>query len=329
VTREVERHPGMDPELAAGLEALPPNERPRALIDFDDIPATRARLDEQLFAAGPRILPPNDRVVTEDRTIPGPEDAPAIRVRIYRPAGARTALPGLYWIHGGGMITGRIEDEDPRVKAFVGQVGCVALSVGYRLAPEHPHPAPVEDCYAGLLWTAEHADEVGIDPAFLAVGGASAGGGLAAATALLARDRGTPTLVFQLLICPMLDDRNITPSSHEITDIGVWDRDMNISGWTALLGEERGTDAVSPYAAPARMRDLTGLPATFIDVGALEVFRDEDVSYALRLMQSGVPTELHVHAGAYHGWDGFAPMAKVSQAAIAARIAALRRALLT
>ena len=318
----------MDPELAAVLEALPPNKRPRALIDFDDIPATRARLDE-LFAARPRSLPPYDSVITEDRTIPRPEDASEIRVRIYRPAGNRTALPGLYWIHGGGMIAGRIEDEDPRAKAFVGQVGCVAVSVDYRLAPEHPYPAPVEDCYAGLVWTAECADEVGIDPALLAVGGASAGGGLAAATALLARDRGTPTLTFQLLICPMLDDRNITPSSHEITDIGVWDRDMNISGWTALLGDKRGTDAVSPYAAPARMSDLTGLPATFIDVGALEVFRDEDVDYALRLMRAGVPTELHVYAGAYHGWDGFAPMARISQAAVAVRTAALQRALLS
>ena len=320
-------HPGMDPELAAGLEALPPNKRPRALIDFDDIPATRARLDE-LSAARPRSLPPHDSVIIEDRTIPRAEDASEIRVRIYRPAGNRTALPGLYWIHGGGMIAGRIEDEEPRVKAFVGQIGCVAVSVEYRLAPEHPHPAPVEDCYAGLVWTAERADEVGIDPALLAVGGASAGGGLAAATALLARDRGTPALTFQLLICPMLDDRNITPSSHEITDIGVWDRDMNISGWTALLGDERGTDAVSPYAAPARMSDLTGLPAAFIDVGALEVLRDEDVDYAVRLMRAGVPTELHVYAGAYHGWDGFAPMARISQAAVAARIAALRRALL-
>ena len=320
-------HPGMDPELAAVLDALPPNKRPRALIDFDDIPATRARLDE-LFAARPRSLPPYDSVITEDRTIPRPEDASEIRVRIYRPAGNRTALPGLYWIHGGGMIVGRIEDDEPRVKAFVGQIGCVAVSVEYRLAPEHPHPAPVEDCYAGLVWTAERADEIGIDPALLAVGGASAGGGLAAATALLARDRGTPALIFQLLICPMLDDRNITPSSHEITDIGVWDRDMNISGWTALLGDERGTDAVSPYAAPPRMSDLSGLPAAFIDVGALEVFRDEDVDYALRLMRAGVPTELHVYAGAYHGWDGFAPMARISQAAVAARIAALRRALL-
>ena len=313
MTRGMPRHPGMDPELAAGLEALPPNKRPRALIDFDDIPATRACADE-LFAARPQSLPAYDGVITEDRTIPGPENAPDIRVRIYRPAGASTALPGLY--------------EDPRAKAFVGQVGCVAVSVDYRLAPEHPYPAPVEDCYAGLVWTAECADEVGIDPAFLAVGGASAGGGLAAATALLARDRGTPTLTFQLLICPMLDDRNITPSSHEITDIGVWDRDMNISGWTALLGDERGTDAVSPYAAPARMSNLTGLPAAFIDVGALEVFRDEDVDYALRLMRAGVPTELHVYAGAYHGWDGFAPMARISQAAVATRIAALRRALL-
>jgi acetyl esterase/lipase len=324
----VPQYSNIDPELAAGLEALPPSRRPRALIDFDDLPATRARLDATTLDARQRDPPRDDRIMTEERRVPGPEGASDVRLRLYRPVGGTGKLPGLYWIHGGGMVTGRIEDEDARVEAFVYQVGCVAVSVDYRLAPEHPHPAPVEDCYAGLAWTAEHAKELGIDPALLAVGGASAGGGLAAATVLLARDRGTPAIAFQLLICPMLDDRNITPSSHEITDIGVWDRDMNISGWTALLGDRRGTDEVSPYAAPARMSDLTGLPATFIDVGALEVFRDEDVDYALRLMRAGVPTELHVYAGAYHGWDGFAPTARVSQAAAAARIAALRRALL-
>lgn len=320
--------PKIDPELAAGLGAIPPSKRPRALIDFDDVSATRARLDA-LTSDAKRQDPRDDRVATEDRRVPGPEGASGVRVRLYRPAGSTGKLPGLYWIHGGGMVTGRIEDEDPRVKAFVDQVGCVAVSVDYRLAPEHPHPAPVDDCYAGLAWTAEHAEELGIAPTLLAVGGASAGGGLAAATVLLARDRGRPAITFQLLICPMLDDRNITPSSHEITDIGVWDRDMNIGGWTALLGEEWGTDGVSPYAAPARMPDLSGLPATFIDVGALEVFRDEDVDYALRLMRAGVPTELHVYAGAYHGWDGYAPTARISQAAVAARTAALRRALLS
>ncbi len=322
------QHPNIDPELAIGLEALPPSMMPKALIDFNDMPGTRARADE-LFAARQRSLPRNGRVTTEDRMVPGPEGAPDIRVRIYRPAGTSRALPGLYWIHGGGMVTGRLEDEDLRVKAFVEQVGCVAVSVDYRLAPEHPHPAPIEDCYTGLVWTSERADELGIEPALLAVGGASAGGGLAAATVLLARDRGTPNLAFQLLICPMLDDRNITPSSHEITDVGVWDRDMNISGWTALLGDKRGTDEVSPYAAPARASDLTVLPPTFIDVGALEVFRDEDADYALRLMRAGVPTELHVYAGAYHGWDGFAPMARISRAAVRARTAALRRVLLS
>ncbi|MBA2513405.1 MAG: alpha/beta hydrolase [Solirubrobacterales bacterium] len=322
------QHPNIDPELAIGLEALPPSMMPKALIDFNDMPGTRARADE-LFAARQRSLPRNGRVTTEDRMVPGPEGAPDIRVRIYRPAGTSRALPGLYWIHGGGMVTGRLEDEDLRVKALVEQVGCVAVSVDYRLAPEHPYPAPVEDCYAALVWASERADDLGINLTLLAVGGASAGGGLAAATVLLARDRGTPNLAFQLLICPMLDDRNITPSSHEITDVGVWDRDMNISGWTALLGDKRGTDEVSPYAAPARASDLTGLPPTFIDVGSLEVFRDEDVDYALRLMRASVPTELHVYPGAYHGWDGFAPTATISQAAVAARTGALRRALLS
>ncbi|MCC6380934.1 MAG: alpha/beta hydrolase, partial [Dehalococcoidia bacterium] len=195
------------------------------------------------------------------------------------------------------------------------------------LAPENPHPAPVEECYAGLVWTVAHAAELGIDAARLAIGGPSAGSGLAAGTALMARDRGGPAIAFQMLIYPMLDDRNVTPSSHLETAPGVWDRETNVSAWKALLGEAAGTEAASPYAAPARAADFSGLPPAFIDVGTADLFCDEDIAYAQRLMQAGVPTELHVYPGAFHGFDGMAPNARVTIAAKALRTAALQRAL--
>ena len=312
----------LDPELAAGLAQLPANLG--ALLDFNDMPASRARM------AGRRpILPPLESVSAEDRDIPGPDGAPPVTVRIYRArnAGAASGRPGVYWIHGGGMIMGGLDGDNVRLSEWVEQTGCVAVSVNYRLAPENPHPAPVEDCYAGLVWTVDHADELGIDPARLVIGGASAGGGLAAATALLSRDRGGPRAILQLLVYPMLDDRNTTRSSHEIVDVGIWDRATNIGGWRALLGEQAGMEDVSPYAAPARADDLSNLPPAFIDVGTADLFRDEDIEYAQRLQHAGVPVELHVYPGAYHGFEGMAPNAQLTQAARALRLAALKRAL--
>jgi len=229
-------------------------------------------------------------------------------------------------MHGGGMIVGNLDADNVLLSEYVEQIGCVAVSVEYRLAPENPHPAPVEDCYAGLVWTVEHADELGIDATRLAIGGGSAGGGLAAGTALLARDRGGPALCYQMLVYPMLDDRNTTPSSYEITDLGIWDRAANIGGWQALLGGQAGTEGVSPYAAPARATDLSGLPPAFIDVGTADLFRDEDIDYAQRLMRAGVPVELHVYPGAYHAFE-FALTARLTQTAHALRTAALKQAL--
>jgi acetyl esterase/lipase len=208
---------------------------------------------------------------------------------------------------------------------WASEFGLVVVSVEYRLAPETPHPGPVEDCYAGLAWTARHADELGIDPERIIVAGASAGGGLAAALALLARDRGGPELAGQMLIYPMLDDRNDSPSAVQMAGLGVWDRTANDTGWGALLGAAKGGPEVSPYAAPARATDLSGLPPAFIDVGSAETFRDEDVAYAARIWQAGGRAELHVWPGAFHGFDGFAPQAAVSQDALAARVRWLRR----
>lgn len=310
----------IDPELAEALAGIA---GALSLPNFDDLAASRAALGGGLL-----VTPPSEKVETQDRMVPGPAGAPDVKVRIYRPKGIPTStwLPGLYFMHGGGMIVGNLDADNARLSQYVEQIRCVVVSVEYRLAPENRHPAPVEDCYAGLVWTAEHADELGIDATRLAIGGGSAGGGLAAGTALLARDRGGPALCFQMLIYPMLDDRNTTPSSYEITDLGIWDRATSLNAWQALLGDQAGTAGVSAYAAPARATDLTRLPAAYLDVGTADLFRDEDIEYAQRLMQAGVPVELHVYPGAYHAFE-FAEKARLTQTAHALRTAALKLAL--
>jgi acetyl esterase/lipase len=222
---------------------------------------------------------------------------------------------------------GDIEQDDRLMKQLVKRIGCVAVSVDYRLAPEHPFPAPVEDCYAGLKWLFRHADELDVEPSRIAIGGASGGGGLAAGLALLTRDRGEVQVAFQLLIYPMIDNRNVTPASYAITDPRMWNREANRLGWKAYLGRDGGGADVSPYAAAARASDLTNLPPAYIPVGALDLFVDENIEYAQRLIQAGVPTELHVYPGAFHGFDLFAPSAMVSKQFKADRDSALRRAL--
>ncbi|MFD0660539.1 alpha/beta hydrolase [Thermocatellispora tengchongensis] len=240
-------HPNLDPGLAAALADIPLPAADFSTASFDDLPDIRLQIAAMRAAMAPAV---DERVTIEDRRIPGPEGAPDVRVRIYREAGREGVLPGLYWIHGGGMIIGEPEMDDARLASYVLEVGCVAVSVDYRLAPENPHPAPVEDCYAGLVWTAKNAAELGIDPDRIAVGGISAGGGLAAGTVLLARDRGGPAVAFQLLVCPMLDDRNITASSREFTEAIVWSRANNEFGWKALLGDRAGTDDVPRTPPP-------------------------------------------------------------------------------
>jgi acetyl esterase/lipase len=300
--------------LAAGLAAAPVKPLDVTGLTYRDLPRIRA----ERAALWPTIGA-TDAVSVADHREPG------VRLRTYHPVGLPGPLPALYWIHGGGMITGGLAMDDRLMHRYATEVGCVAVSVEYRLAPEHPHPAPVEDCYAGLLWTAENTDLLGIDPDRIAIGGTSAGGGLAAGTALLARDRGGPALAYQLLLSPMLDDRNTTPSSREFTQPGMpWNRAANLFGWTALLG---GATDVSPYAAPARANDLSGLPPTYLDAGELEVFRDECLEYARHLTTAGASTEFHLYPGACHGWDTLVPDAAISQRATTARVAALRRAL--
>jgi acetyl esterase/lipase len=309
----------LDPESKAPLDQLLAA-LPGGFNAIPDIAARRSTVEQMLAMME---VPESPGVTRTDRPVPGPEGEPDISVRIYRPAGATASLPGIYHIHGGGMVLGTVAGEDATASLLCEEVGAVVVSVEYRLAPEHPHPAPVEDCYAGLVWFAEHADELGVDPSRIAIYGGSAGGGLAIATALLARDRGAPDLRFMMPIYPMIDDTNTTPSSHEITSVGIWDRDANIEAWGWYLG---GRDA-DGYAAPARAEDLSGLPPAFIDVGTADLFRDEDITFAQRLMRAGVPCELHVHPGSYHASETFAPDAALSQRIRALRIDALRRAL--
>jgi acetyl esterase/lipase len=222
---------------------------------------------------------------------------------------------------------GDIEQDDRLMKQMVKRIGCVAVSVDYRLAPEHPFPAPVEDCYAGLKWLFAHAGELGVEPSRIAIAGASGGGGLCAGLALMARDRREVKVAFQLLVYPMIDDRNVTPASYAITDPRMWNRESNRLGWKAYLGRDGGGADVSPYAAASRASDLTNLPPAYMPVGALDLFVDENIEYAQRLVQAGVPTELHVYPGAFHGFDMFAPSAAVSKQFKADRDNALRRAL--
>ena len=298
-----------DPELAAALEGLPSGPP----LGAESLAEIRRAMAEGNLTCAEAI---GDRdLVWEDHEIPDTD----VVVTVVKPRDAVNA-PGFYNIHGGGMVLDDRFADLPRMVTLVEEFGFVAVTVDYRLAPEHPHPAPIEDCYAGLTWMVEHATELGFDPGRLIVGGGSAGGGLSAGIALLARDRGGPALAGQLLLCPMIDSRNDSASTVEFSERGVWGREANGFGWRSLLNGQ-----TSPYAVPATAEDLTGLPPAFIEVGAAEIFRDEDVGYARRLWQAGVPTELHVWAGAYHGFDRIAPDSEVTRAALAARASWLRR----
>ena len=312
----------LDPELAAPLDTF--LHLTGGGLNLHDIPATRRTMDE-LAAAQMAKVPPITGITTADRQVPGPDGE--VFVRIYQPAERPDTLPALLWIHGGGYVLGSVERDDLLATHLAKVAQCVVVSVEYRLAPEHPFPAPVEDCYAALKWLATHTDELGVEPSRIAIGGASAGGGLAAGLALLTRDRGEVELAFQLLIYPMIDDRNVSPASETRPDTFVWTRENNRMGWHAYLGREPGGADVSPYAAAARASDLTGLAPAYIPVGDLDLFLDENIEYAQRLLAAGVPTELHVYPGGYHGFNGFAPGAEIAQRFNNERDEALKRIL--
>jgi acetyl esterase/lipase len=320
---EVGPPPPYDAECGAALAALPPFPP----LTTQTIPAMRAGSAEFTVRPTNEQLARDGAYTVDEHTLPGPAGAPDVTLIVCRPTASTAPVPALYHTHGGGMIIGTARDGLSEVLDLAGAVGAAVVSVDYRLAPETPHPGPVEDCYAGLTWTAEHAQELGLDPDRLVIVGASAGGGLAAALALMARDRSGPALAGQLLMCPMLDDRNDSPSVHQMAGGRTWNRSDNQVGWTALLGAARGGPDVSPYAAPARATDLSGLPPAFIDVGSADSFRTEDVDYANRIWLVGGVAELHVWPGGFHGFEGMAPQANLSKAAVAARGDWLRRLL--
>jgi acetyl esterase/lipase len=282
----------LDPEIAASLARAPAQLR----LSADTLHESR-RSREALFAR----LPRSEAVARTDHVV---RDDPRLVVRVHRPIGVDGPLPCAYSMHGGGYVIGSYAMDDVKFDLLTPSVPCVGVSVDYRLAPETPYPGALEDCYEGLRWTFEHAAELGIDETRIGVVGTSAGGGLAAALALLSRDRAEVDLAFQLLECPMLDDRQLTPSSR-LDGLPIWTREENALGWRCYLGDLYGTD-VEPYAAPARSVELSRLPATLVIVGSADGFRDESIDYASRLIQAGVPTDLHVLSGVPHGIQAFA-----------------------
>ncbi|MBQ1091948.1 alpha/beta hydrolase [Streptomyces sp. B93] len=311
--------PALDPELRELLTGMPLMSQ----LDADLLTQVRGLAATPVE---PHLV--HRRVERREVTVPT-EDGAAIPLSVFRPAHPRraTAAPCVYWIHGGGMVMGdRFSQIDIPLEWF-DEFGAVVVSVDYRLAPEATGSTLVEDCYRGLLWIVEHAAGLGVDPGRVIVAGASAGGGLAAGTTLLARDLGGPAIAAQLLICPMLDHRNTSVSSRQFSgEPGVWTREMNEFGWRCVLGD-RTDDEVSAYVSPALADDLSGLPTTYVDTGSAEVFRDEDTAYASRLWAAGGQAELHVWAGGFHGFDALFPGARMSATARRTRTDWLARVL--
>ncbi|WP_432826848.1 alpha/beta hydrolase [Dactylosporangium sp. CA-092794] len=304
--------PARDPELSELLAEMPLN----------------AELNPELLAQLRQYPSPPFAFAGERRevTVPAADGTP-IPLTVFSPADPTPGAPCVYWMHGGGMVMGdRFAQIDIPLE-WLERFGAVVVTVDYRLAPESGGTTLVDDCYRGLLWTAEHAAELGIDPARIVVAGASAGGGLAAGVTLLARDRGTPAVAAQVLIYPMLDHRNDTTSSRQFSGTpDTWTREMNDFGWRSVLGGLDGAP-VPGHVSPAVAEDLSGLPATYIDAGTAEVFRDEDVAYATRIWAAGGQAELHVWAGGFHGFDALYPQARLSAEARRARGDWLARAL--
>ena len=267
----------------------------------------------------------NESISISNKFILSSDKKVNIRLRIYQPKEKTKDTFGLLWFHGGGFALGIPEQDDFICQRFVLEANCVVVSVDYRLAPENPFPTPLEDCYEGLKWFSENSNKLGISSSRIAVAGVSAGGCLAAAVSLLARDRKGPLIEFQMPLYPMLDNRNTTPSSYEILDRRIWNREENLQAWSMYLGSKH-TDDVSPYAAPSHATDLSGLPPTYICIGDLDPLRDEVISYVTRLSQAGVPTEFHLYPGCFHGFDQLSNI-KISKRASTEYIQALKRAM--
>jgi acetyl esterase/lipase len=308
----------LDPELQGPVKLM----MSQPGISFEDIPAARKAME------GTQLKMPLARgVKTRDRVIAGPAGAPEIKIRIYHPEKQTDKLAALLWIHGGGYMFGDLDQDDANCSQLALAGNCVVVSVDYRLAPENPYPAPLADCYAALQWVAANTGELKVDPQRIAIGGGSAGGGLAAGLALLARDRAEVKIIFQFLIYPMLNDCNVIPAGDNRPEAILWTRSANLAGWRAYLGCEPGGEGVACYAAASRATALSGLAPAYIAVGDLDLFVQEDVEYARKLIEAGVPTELHVYPGGCHAFDMMLPEAAISKQFNGDLHRALKRAL--
>jgi acetyl esterase/lipase len=273
----------------------------------------------------PAPRPPAD-ILVKNVVIPGQDERTKIRLRSYKPKSAVRPLPALIWLHGGGYVMGKPEMDDRRCIEYARQAGIAVVSVDYRCAPKHPFPAALDDCSAALKWVSSHAKQLGVDPKRIAIGGESAGGGLAAALVQLAHDQLAIKPIFQLLIYPMLDDRTALRTDIDDSLNKPWDQKSNRFGWESYLGGQCGAQDVPQYAVPARRADLSGLPPAWIGVGSLDIFHDEDVAYAQRLQACGVACELKVVPGAFHGFDIFNPQLPFVQDFINSQLSALKKA---
>lgn len=311
----------VDPELRAPLRELA-EMFPAGLYAIEDL-AERRRIEAKFAAEMVEAVKATQTCTTEDVQVPGPAGCPDVSVRLYRPRRPQASSPAVFFIHGGGMCLGDLDYEHAAAVKICEELGALVVSSGYRKAPEHVHPAQVDDCYAALLWMRENATSLCFDRDRLSIFGGSAGGNLALATALKVRDLGGPALCHVMALYPMVDHRSSPPSVRDGSAVGPWDRRANAEAWEWFLG---GQDP-DGYAAPLHADDLSGLPPTFIDVGTLDLFRDEDLALAQRLLAAGVPTELHVHPGVYHAAEHYAPDAEAARHMWAVRFRALRRAL--
>lgn len=301
------RSPVVDPELVEALALLPKASNGK-LMDLSDIPALQRDMDE-LAATMATAFPPDERV--EIRTLQvSRDDGTSLAVRLFEPDCADQEHPALLWCHPGGQVMGGAEGDDQYLAALSLTLECVVAAVDYRLAPQYPAPSGAED----VLLSYHHLIDRRTDLRLGRVGiaGASGGGAVAASAALMIRDSGFVEPSLLSLSCPMLDDRNETASSHEIVDIGIWDRQENEYAWAAVLGSRVGSDEVDPYSAAGRATDLSGLPPSFVAVGQYDLFRDEDLDFARRLISAGVPTDLHLYSGAFHAFDRFAPNSQIT-----------------
>ncbi len=292
----------LDEMHAAVLAVLPPT-----LLDLTDLEGCRAQLQAVLEATPVPPLPEN--VEISEIMVPGFEGDPDVRIKLYRPSGLPSAAPALLWIHGGGMVLMSADGDDYTCAVRAASHNCLVASVDYRLAPETPAPGLVHDCYSAFRYVANNAEDLGIDADRIVIGGASAGGGLAAGTTLFARDQAGPMPVAQLLVYPMIDHTNTTVSSHAIVDSRVWNRAANLLAWEHYLGGSQPTI----YSSPSTCEDLSGLPPAYINVGTFDMFHDEDIAYATALNRAGVACELHVYPGAFHASNAFVidhPMTK-------------------